>query len=318
MKYFILPLISWCLLNSLSACNNSNANTSKNEALESKGETENEVILTAPTSNENLAGDATGVKVKMVTNFGDITLLLYDETPVHRDNFVKLVKEKFYEGLLFHRIIKDFMIQGGDPNSKGAAPEAQLGNGGPGYTLKAEINPEQFIHKKGALSAARQGDQVNPMKESSGSQFYIVTGKITSKTELEQMCTQLNAQKENACITEFMQKPENAEYMEKIQKCQELYQADNSKMQEVQESINKIVEEIKPEALKGFSPFDYSEEQIATYETIGGTPFLDGGYTVFGEVLEGLEIVEKMGVVETLPGDRPKEDVKIISMEIIQ
>ena len=163
--------------------------------------------------------------VLMQTTMGDMKIKLYNETPLHRDNFIKLVNDKFYDGLLFHRVIKDFMIQGGDPDSKNAPADKRLGSGGPGYTIPAEILP-QFKHKKGALAAARLGDQANPKKESSGSQFYIVH---------------------------------------------------NDK----------------------------------------GTPHLDGAYTIFGEVIEGMEVIDKIASVKTAPGDRPVEDVKIIKVSIV-
>ena len=125
-------------------------------------------------------------KVKMKTSLGDITILLYDDTPIHRDNFIDLINKKFYEGIIFHRVIPGFMVQAGDPNSKDAKAGVRLGSGGPGYTLPAEFRP-QFYHKKGALAAARLGDQANPKKESSGSQFYIVTGKVWTAAELDRM-----------------------------------------------------------------------------------------------------------------------------------
>jgi peptidyl-prolyl cis-trans isomerase B (cyclophilin B) len=295
------------------SCSEANANGQDNEASSELAISTDEI-----STETSLTATPKGVKVKMKTNFGEVMLLLYDDTPIHRDNFIKLVSSKFYDELLFHRIIKDFMIQGGDPDSKGASAAKQLGNGGPGYTLKAEIMPTKFIHKKGALSAARLGDQMNPAKESSGSQFYIVTGKITPRASLEQQLVQVNTQGENACIDGYLKTPEGAPYMAKIQEYQKMYQQDNSKMTEAQNGINALLNEFKPKALKGFVPFKYSEEQIKIYETIGGTPFLDGGYTVFGEVLEGLDIVEKMGTVLTNPGDRPKEDVKILTMELVK
>ncbi|HZH68660.1 MAG TPA: peptidylprolyl isomerase [Chitinophagales bacterium] len=181
------------------------------------------------------------------TSLGDMKVKLYDETPLHRDNFIKLAKEGFYDGLLFHRVIQGFMVQGGDPNSKNAQPGQPLGSGGPGYTVPAEFNPD-LIHKKGALSAARMGDQVNPQRASSGSQFYIVQGKPSSSAELNSMSMRTGVQ--------------------------------------------------------------YTDEQKAVYEQIGGTPFLDMQYTVFGEVVEGLDVIDKIAAVRTAPGDRPIEDVK--------
>ncbi len=260
----------------------------------------------------------TNVKVKMKTSMGDVTLLLYDKTPLHRDNFVKLVKDGFYEGLLFHRVIKDFMIQGGDPESKGAAAGVQLGGGGPGYTIPNEIQPGLY-HKKGALCAARQGDQVNPQKRSSGSQFYIVTGKVTSKTQLQSMCETANQKSEDMLIGQCLQDPANTEFMNRYSELQKLYQTgDPASQQKAEEDFAALIEEVRPIALKDYEPFEYSEEQIKVYETVGGTPFLDNNYTVFGEVIEGMDIVDKLGMVETAPGDRPKEDVVILSMEIIE
>lgn len=271
-------------------------------------------------SDENVIppSNLTGVKVRMKTNMGDVTILLYDETPLHRDNFVKLVNDGFYEGLLFHRVIKEFMIQGGDPESKGAAKGTQLGAGGPGYTIPAEIK-QGLYHKKGALSAARQGDNVNPEKRSSGSQFYIVTGKITSKSQLESMALNMNKQAEDQLIGACLQDPKNKEFMDKYAALQKKYQTgDAAAKQEAEAEFASLIEEIRPIALQDYVPVSYTEEQIKTYETIGGAPFLDNNYTVFGEVLEGLDIVDKIGVVATAPGDRPLEDVIILSMEIIE
>lgn len=192
--------------------------------------------------------------IEIQTSLGTIKVKLYDETPNHRDNFIKLSKEGYFNDLLFHRVIKDFMIQGGDPNSRNAPAGQQLGMGGPGYTLPAEILP-QFYHKKGALSAARTGDQMNPQRRSSGSQFYVVHGKKCSDEELKMM-----------------------------------------------ES-------------KGFV---FSEEQKQSYKNLGGAPFLDAQYTVFGEVVEGLEIIDRIATVATANGDRPLEDVKILKTTILK
>lgn len=190
-------------------------------------------------------------RVLIETNYGSMVIQLSDSTPGHRDNFVKLVEEGFYEDLLFHRVIKDFMIQGGDPNSRGAEPTARLGNGGPGYTLPAEIRADH-VHVKGALAAARQGDQVNPLKASSGSQFYLVHGKTYNEMELAK--------------TE--------------------------------------------ERVRAIAPgFQYSNEAKEAYATSGGTPFLDMGYTVFGHVTEGMNVVDSIAAVQTRRGDRPMEDV---------
>lgn len=182
------------------------------------------------------------------TQFGDIKVRLYNETPTHRDNFIKLARAKFYDGTLFHRVIKNFMIQGGDPISKIPDSLSKAGNGGPGYTLPAEIVPKYF-HKKGVIAAARLGDAVNPKKESDGSQFYIVQGRVFSDAELTNM-----------------------------------------------------------EKMMGKT---FTKEQRLAYTTVGGAPHLDGNYTVFGEVISGLDVVDKIAAVATLPGDRPKENVKM-------
>jgi peptidyl-prolyl cis-trans isomerase B (cyclophilin B) len=196
-----------------------------------------------------------GTRVEMVTNYGRIVLLLYDETPLHRDNFIKLATNRVFDGLLFHRVIEKFMIQGGDPTSKDAEPGKMLGDGTLGYNVPAEFRPELF-HKRGALCAAREGDMVNPKKESSASQFYIVQGRVWNTEELD------NLQK-------------------------------------------RMKREI-------------SAEQRDVYTTIGGTPFLDGEYTVFGEVIEGMEVVDKIAAVKCDKNDRPLEDVRIEKVIVIK
>ena len=195
------------------------------------------------------------VMLKIETSKGSMTVKLYNETPQHRDNFVKLAKEGYYNGTLFHRVIKEFMIQGGDPDSRNATPGQRLGEGGPDYTIPAEFNPNLF-HKKGALAAARTGDQVNPQKASSGSQFYIVQGKPFSDDQLNQ--------------------------------------------------------------IEQYYRLHFTPQQRNIYRTIGGTPFLDMNYTVFGEVVEGMSVIDKIASVPTGPADRPTEDVKIISVTVIE
>ncbi len=186
-------------------------------------------------------------KVRIETPYGDMVVKLYDETPKHRDNFIKLVQEGFYNDLLFHRVIASFMIQGGDPDSKNAPANKMLGAGDVGYTIPAEF-VKGLYHKKGALSAARQGDAVNPTKASSGCQFYVVQGQVYT-----------------------------------------------------------------PEMLAKFESYGYkfTDEQKKLYSTVGGTPHLDGDYTVFGEVIEGLDVIDKIAAVPTNPSDRPLEDVRM-------
>lgn len=195
-------------------------------------------------------GEKKETKVLLSTEYGNIKIKLFNETPQHRDNFIKLVKEGFYNETLFHRVIKDFMIQGGDPDSKNAQKGEFLGEGDVGYTIPAEFNTK-LIHKRGALAAARQGDNVNPQKRSSGCQFYIVQGRKFTTEEIE-----------------------------KIEKSKE-------------------------------GRIEYTDEQYKTYETVGGTPHLDMDYTVFGEVIEGLDVVDKIAAVKRDRKDRPLEDIKI-------
>jgi cyclophilin family peptidyl-prolyl cis-trans isomerase len=203
-------------------------------------------------------------KVKIETTQGIVVVKLYNETPLHRDNFKKLVKENFYDGLLFHRVISDFMIQGGDPDSKNAQPKQRLGGGSNGYTLPAELIVPDLYHKKGALAAARTGDNVNPLKNSSGCQFYIVVGKTYSETELDKMAQSKNATQ------------------------------------------------------RGNVKYSFSPQARSDYQTIGGTPHLDGDYTVFGEVIKGLDVITRIATTPTDTNDRPTEDVKIIKMKLVR
>jgi peptidyl-prolyl cis-trans isomerase B (cyclophilin B) len=213
--------------------------------------------LSAQTNAQSKSANQTEkeVMVWILTTAGNMKIKLYNETPKHRDNFVKLVKAHYFDSLLFHRVIQNFMIQGGDPDSKRAPAGKMLGNGGPDYTIDAEFVPE-LIHLKGALAAARTGDAVNPKKASSGSQFYIVEGQKVNESQLDMLGKQ--------------------------------------------------------------RAIPYNSQQREAYKTVGGTPFLDGAYTVFGCVIEGIEIIDKIAAVATDPNNRPLEDVRIISMEIIK
>jgi cyclophilin family peptidyl-prolyl cis-trans isomerase len=244
MKNLKLFSVLFVLITLISSC-------SVNEKNQKTNKTETKPIV------QEKPKEMTKVKFEVSVNnkIDTIIVELYNETPLHRDNFIKLVNEKYYDGVLFHRVIKDFMIQGGDPDSKTAKPNQQLGNGGPNYTIPAEINVN-LIHKKGALAAARLGDNVNPQKASSGSQFYIVHGRTFSAQDLQ----------------DFSQR--TGHY--------------------------------------------WSADQISTYENIGGAPHLDGAYTVFGEVIQGLEIVDLIANQPTNTGDRPKKDIKIISATIVK
>lgn len=245
-------------------------------------------------------------KVRIRTTEGDIVVRLYDETPKHRDNFIKLVKEEFFNGTLFHRVIKDFMIQGGDPDSKNAPQGKRLGTGGPGYTIPAEFVYPKYFHKRGALSAARLADQVNPERESSGSQFYIVWGKVYKPQELKQMERQMEMQQEQAIFNQLAQA-----HREDILNFRR--NRDRAGLQQLQD---QLVEETQKKSEEIGAP-KFTDEQVKAYTTVGGTPFLDNQYTVFGEVEDGLDVVEKIQNAETLRDDRPKNDVSM-TMEIIE
>lgn len=236
------------------------------------------------------------MKVRIQTMLGDIVVRLYDETPLHRDNFLKLVKEGYYDGTLFHRVIKDFMIQGGDPDSKGAPAGKMLGTGGPGYTIEAEIKDNLF-HKRGALAAARQSDQVNPERRSSGSQFYIVWGQVYREGQLRQFSRQLRAQRVQEAFNALA-----AEHRSEIMQMRR--DRDRAGLQELQDRL-------VAEAEKKVGTAGLTDEQVSIYSTIGGTPHLDGQYTVFGEVEEGLDVVEMIQNTATGRGDRPVDDIEM-------
>ena len=240
-----------------------------------------------------------GPVVLISTDLGDIKVKLYNETPLHRDNFLKLAGEGYYDGILFHRVINHFMIQTGDPESKGAAPGIQLGRGGPDYTVPAEFVPGLY-HKKGAIAAARQGDNTNPQKASSGSQFYIVQGKIWRSGELDTIEMRINGNMRQGILRSVI-----TPYQEELNK----YRQENNEA-----AFNQKVAElqVKADSLFNVAPkFKYTDEQRQTYMTLGGYPMLDGNYTVFGEVLEGLEVIDKIASVKTDQFDRPVQDVKL-------
>ena len=234
------------------------------------------------------------MKVKIETTLGDIIVRLYDETPIHRDNFVKLVKEGYYDGTLFHRVIRDFMIQGGDPDSKGAPAGKMLGVGGPDYTLEAEIK-DNLYHKRGALAAARQGDEVNPERRSSGSQFYIVWGQVYKENQLNQLGKQIRMQKVQDVFNDLA-KAHRDEIMQMRR------ERNRAGLQELQDQlIAKAENKVGKQGL--------TDQQMQLYSTVGGTPHLDGQYTVFGEVEEGLNVVEQIQNTATGRADRPTNDI---------
>ena len=244
-------------------------------------------------------------KVLIETSMGNIVIKLYDDTPLHRDNFIKLVKSGFYNDLIFHRVINNFMIQGGDPDSKNAEPNQSLGQGGPGYQIDAEIIYPKHFHKKGALAAARTSDQINPKRQSSGSQFYIVQGKVYTNEELNNMEQSIIMQKSQAITRKYME-PHRDEYMK-------LQQSGDT------EGMKKLQEQIMQEAsgeLALIEAYKIPEEVRKAYSTVGGTPHLDDAYTVFGEVVEGLDVIDKIAAVKTNNQDRPLENI-VMKMKVV-
>ncbi len=241
--------------------------------------------------------------VTIKTSYGDMVAILYDATPKHKENFIKLINQKFYDSLLFHRVIPEFMIQGGDPDSKKATAGQPLGGGGPGYTVDAEFNPKLF-HERGALSAARLPDGANPTKASSGSQFYIVQGKKYAIEELDQYEQTLQNQKKNQLLRGIIMMPKYQPLLTQIQERQQAQ--DGAWLNSFFEKSDTLIVKENP----GYKPFAFSAEQRTIYTTVGGTPFLDGDYTVFGKVIKGLEVVDKIAAVTT-DRERPTEDVRM-------
>ncbi len=237
--------------------------------------------------------------VLVKTEFGEIKVKLYNDTPKHKENFIKLINEGFYNDLLFHRVINNFMIQGGDPNSKNAAPGEMLGSGGPGYTVPAEILPNHY-HKKGALAAARIGGPQNPQKNSSGSQFYIVQGKVFRLGELDTLINNINNQRKELMM-------------------REQFNLEKSKFDAIRDqndpaAFNILLAELreKVDSMYRSGPqFSLTDEQRNTYSTLGGYPSLDGEYTVFGEVVEGFDIIDKIAAVQVNQSNRPVTDVRM-------
>lgn len=241
--------------------------------------------------------------VEIITTAGIMVIELYNETPQHRDNFIKLIENKFYEGVHFHRVISDFMIQTGDPETKNFSEGRQYGTGGPGYTIPAEFI-DTLYHKKGAVAAARQGDQVNPEKASSGSQFYIVQGKVYNDTELLQFEQAMTHQKKLSIAQA---------------KVQNYYFENETKLRGLtEEQLKAQIQEIGDAAYTKADGYTLSKKAKEIYSTLGGTPFLDGEYTVFGEVVEGIEVIDQIAKVSTNTSDQPLEPIIIKETYIIQ
>lgn len=243
--------------------------------------------------------------VDIETTAGNMQIRLFGDTPAHRDNFLKLVREGYYNGTLFHRVISNFMIQAGDPDSKNAPKGKMLGSGDPGYTLDAEIVYPGHFHRRGALAAARQGDNVNPGRRSSGSQFYIVTGQVFNDSTLTQMEGRLQmAQKQD-----IFNRLQN-QFRDSIM---------SLRRNRDQEGLNRLRDDLiaRTEAEAAASPAKFTDEQRSAYTTVGGAPHLDNQYTVFGEIVSGMDVVEKIEKAETDRNDRPVDDIRIIKMSVV-
>jgi peptidylprolyl isomerase len=253
------------------------------------------ISCNAPGGNEN-----TMVSIK--TSMGEIKIKLYDGTPRHRDNFLLLVNSGFYEGISFHRIIKNFMIQAGDPSSK-SNPAAILHDSMKTYTIPPEFNTNYF-HKKGALAAARQGNDVNPEMRSSGTQFYIVQGNKLNDDDLNQTELRINSNLKQSYFNSLIKQTTDSLRTA-------LKSMTDAEIQEIA-SIKMF------NYLTTYKEYKMTEEQRNTYKSIGGIPRLDGSYTVFGEVTEGLDIVDKIAEVQTDSNDKPLNDIKIIKIKVIR
>lgn len=248
------------------------------------------------------AKDTKDFVVTIKTPYGDMIAILYDETPKHKANFIKLAQEHYFDSLLFHRVIQGFMIQGGDPKSKKAKPGESLGNGGPGYTVDAEFIPTLF-HEKGALSAARMPDQVNPQKASSGSQFYIVQGTVISPQEIDNL--RYDQMQLMTGLRKMFEDPSNKPLLDSLN---QLYFAGD--MMAYQQRLFALAPRVeKATGLKVIN--EVSDAKIKAYTTVGGSPHLDGQYTVFGKVIKGLEVIDKIAAAQRDAADRPLEDIRM-------
>ncbi|MDY0344284.1 MAG: peptidylprolyl isomerase [Lentimicrobium sp.] len=236
---------------------------------------------------------------------GNITVRLYNDTPDHQHNFIKLVKSGFYDSTLFHRVIDGFMIQGGDPDSKNAVAGMELGNGGPGYDISAEITPVHF-HHRGALAAAREADNINPQRLSSGSQFYIVQGKVQTETDLEKVEKENESFAKQQIFIGLMKNPENLSLKNRFFSPDA--KKDTAGFNHLLDTLNLMI----GQKYSQNPAFTFTGEQRQVYTTVGGTPHLDGKYTIFGEVVDGMSVVDAIAGEETDENDRPYTDIPMI------
>jgi cyclophilin family peptidyl-prolyl cis-trans isomerase len=242
--------------------------------------------------------------ISIKTPYGEIIVKLYDSTLKHKENFIKLADAGYFNGTLFHRVIQDFMIQGGDPDSKNAAPGVLLGDGDTSYTIPFEYVPS-YLHKRGAFAAARESDDVNPLKASSASQFYIVKGKVFTNDELDAVELKVERRTKQYIMMDLLKKEGKEEELKAFRQM-----ADKRDTANIRLIINKYRNAVEAQYMRT-KPFKLTEEQRRVYTTVGGTPHLDGAYTVFGEVVSGMEIVDQIAAVQTDTNDRPVQDIRM-------
>jgi cyclophilin family peptidyl-prolyl cis-trans isomerase len=240
--------------------------------------------------------------VNITTPYGDIIVKLYDSTTKHKDNFIRLANAGYFNGTLFHRVIQKFMIQGGDPSSRNAKPGALLGDGDTNYTVPFEYI-SSYLHKRGAFAAAREGDDVNPLKASSASQFYIVQGKVFTNDELDAVELKVERRTKQYIMMDLLKKEGKEDELNAFRQMVDSRDTSNIRL-----FIEKYRNAVEAQYLRT-KPFKITDEQRRVYTTIGGTPHLDGAYTVFGEVVSGMEIVDKIAAVKTDTNDRPVTDI---------
>ena len=268
-------------------------------------------IFLALSSFTYRAGKGKEVEVDINTTVGKIVVKLYNQTPKTRDNFIKLVKKGFYDSTLFHRVIQQFMIQGGDPASKHAKPGQLLGNGDVGYTVAAEFDTALF-HKRGALAMARQGDDVNPAKASSGCQFYIVQGRVFTNAQLDEYEQRMNMAMKEKIFLKLIDQPKYTPDKKRFTLFEQQSNID---------SLRALSQKFAPVIDSSYNKmphFKFTAAQRKAYTTIGGVPHLDGNYTVFGEVVQGMDVVDKIAAVKVDKNNRPLKDVRILSMKIVK